>query len=580
MGPSRKQSGFILPSVVLGMLLVCGVIVGMHQYISTSSRQTSVFLDLARCRFSAQTALDRQIISIYTAFVAYVKNNPSVITPLQWFSTYGAGSIGSAAPVCALIQNQEINDGIVSVRISNVTTSSGTSKPYVWVTLEAQARCVGATGIESSRTIQTVVEFAMDRSRVFDYAYFVNNYGWFQGSGVTANGDIRANGNMLLDSYSLLNGNAYAAINTTLGAAGSITVSGGGTTRHQTLNAYWTTGETRARPTSPTSLNGTLWEFGYDGTSMLNAYQQSLDMPFLGDLSVYKQIATASGGSIKQGGKTLVDGYYNGVGPSYAATGVISADAGCLVLDGTSSPIIIDGPVVVERDVVIKGTVKGQGVIYAGRNIHIVGNITYNSPPVWDKPDTSPANTATKNEAKDMLGLAAKGNIVFGDYTSSSWLNSVKGYIKPPFVNAYACDSSDAGIGYPATFNGDYTANDGGQKITVTTKNNKTTYGTTTSKYYESRVGDKTIQTLASTITQVDAVLYNNHAIMGTVGNCKLNGSLVCRDEAIIYSTALRINWDIRLAAQSQDGMNFFIYLPLSAVMPRIVSWQEITYVE
>jgi len=576
----RKQTGFILPSVVLGMLLVCSVIIGMHHYISTSSRQSSVFLDLTRCRFAAQTALDRQIINIYSTFVAYVKNNPSVITPLQWFSTYGASSIGAAAPVCALIQNQEINGGVVSVRVSTVTASSGTSKPYVWVTLEAQARCTGSTGITSTRTIQTVVEFAMDRSHVFDYAYFVNNYGWFQGSGVTANGDIRANGNVLLDSYSLLNGHAYAAINTTLGAAGSITVSGGGSTRHQTLSAYWSMGETRSRPTSPTSSSGTLWESGYDGTSLLNAYQDVVDMPFLGDLSVYKQIAATSGGTIKQGGKTVVDGYYNGGGPSYADTGVVSADAGCLVLDGTSSPIIIDGPVVVERDVVIKGTVKGQGVIYAGRNIHIVGNLTYNSPPVWNKPDTSPASTATQNESKDMLGLAAKGNIVLGDYTSSSWGSSVKSYIKPPFVNPYACDSSDASIGYPATFNGDYTANDGGQKMTVTTKNNKTTYGTTSSKYYESRVGDKVIQSLASAITQVDAVLYNNHAIMGTVGNCKINGSLVCRDEAIIYSTALRMNWDIRLASQSQDGMNFFIYLPLSAVTPRIVSWQEMAGAE
>ena len=34
----------------------------------------------------------------------------------------------------------------------------------------------------------------------------------------------------------------------------------------------------------------------------------------------------------------------------------------------TQFPIVIDGPVVVERDVVISGYVTGQGTIYAGRN--------------------------------------------------------------------------------------------------------------------------------------------------------------------------------------------------------------------
>ena len=34
----------------------------------------------------------------------------------------------------------------------------------------------------------------MDRSRVFDYVYFINNHGWFMGGGVTANGDIALTG--------------------------------------------------------------------------------------------------------------------------------------------------------------------------------------------------------------------------------------------------------------------------------------------------------------------------------------------------------------------------------------------------
>lgn len=49
----------------------------------------------------------------------------------------------------------------------------------------------GGTTVVSA-TIVEKVRFAQQRSKVFNNAYFVNNYGWFQGSGcnmVEANAD-------------------------------------------------------------------------------------------------------------------------------------------------------------------------------------------------------------------------------------------------------------------------------------------------------------------------------------------------------------------------------------------------------
>ena len=61
--------------------------------------------------------------------------------------------------------------------------------------------------------------FALMRSRVFDNAYFVNNYGWFQGSSITANGDVRANGNLYLDSGCTVNGDVrFKSLQVELGA--------------------------------------------------------------------------------------------------------------------------------------------------------------------------------------------------------------------------------------------------------------------------------------------------------------------------------------------------------------------------
>ncbi|MDD4019362.1 MAG: hypothetical protein PHV28_15635 [Kiritimatiellae bacterium] len=577
MTKSVARTGFILPVVVACMLVVGVVAGGLLSYILSGTRSAGYFVTASQCRFAAQTALDRAKVQISDAFKQYNRALRTSYNVLGWFDSFSGQSIGTGGYVANLMQGGDVNGYTVTVSIQGVDRSTAAeATQYARVTLHATATGKTASGIEVSRTIEETVEYALRRSSVFDYAYFVNNYGYFQGNGVTANGDIRSNGNMNLDRASYINGNAYASPNSELGVPGLITVSGGGSTRHLTLSQYWSGAGTSARPASPASVGGALWEMGYEGTSDLYSYQEPLDMPFLGDLAEYRTVASNLGGTIKQNGKTLVDGCYSGKGPSGVAGAV---DTGCLVLDGTSKPIEISGPVVVNGDVVIKGTVKGQGVIYAGRNIHIVGDVIYNNAPAWPKPDTKPDKTIKSNESADMLGLAAKGNIVVGNYTDSGWLdNTLKNALT---VEPYTCDATDASIGYPATFNGNYLATDSGKKVNYVYDYATGKYkasGSSNRRYYESSVGDQIIKTAAqkTAIDQIDAVLYNNHAVMGHVGEFQLNGSMVCRDDALVYSTSVQLNWDSRLGSRSSDGREFFIYLPMSVAMPRVISWREL----
>ena len=202
--------------------------------------------------------------------------------------------------------------------------------------------------------------------------------------------------------------------------------------------------------------------------------------------------------------------------------------------------------------------------------------------------------------------------------TSTSLGSSSSGlqyYLKSgPYVQQYICDASDNTIGYPRTreygwtsdesvFCGDYTQKDGGKKVNVTTttqnvydpKTRRYVQQTTTTladvqtrRYYESVCPDKIIQHLCGdtqtsgyggssyrpTITRIDAVMYNNHGIIGHIGNCTINGSLVCRNEAMIYSGALKINWDHRLFS----GFDGNIDLPMDASQPpQTLSWREIS---
>ena len=647
----KNKAGFVLPMTVI-LLAVCAIALGIvMRYTLFMTRMTKMYLDTSVCRIAAQSAIEAAKRDIYKTFYDYsggssVRIGTMTGNAFNWFNHFSRGTpptatspgysfIGEGNHVVTFPSFTNINECTVTPVVYHSERISGEAAAIV--ILRATA-FVGTNGVHASpisSTIEERIRFALMRSRVFDNAYFVNNYGWFQGSAITANGDVRANGNLYLDSGCTVNGRAYAAKNEELNVIGTIQNKG----KMQSRSEYWSGCGSFARPSSPTWAGGDYYGGGYEAptsvtTTDLNnrlyPYQDELTMPYISDLSEYIKYAQDAGGKISggisykldaQGNVTqtslgTINAHYDGAGPSGNSN---LSDKGALVLEGTASnPIVIDGPVVVDSDVVIRGYVKGQGTIYSGRNIHIVGTIQYVNGPTWNHPDTNPDATTQANMSKDLLGLAAKGNIVMGDYTLSSWLGSsssgLQYYMKSgPYVQQYICDESDKNIGYPRTkeygwtsneskFCGDYTQKDGGKKVTVESKtqnvyqNGHWTQQTTTTiadsqtrKYYESVCPEKLIQHLCAdtqssrgayqpTITRIDAVMYNNHGIIGHIGNCTINGSLVCRNEAMIYEGALKINWDHRLYSGLSGSMSNALGLPMDASRPpTTLSWREIS---
>ena len=608
----------------VAVILLAGVI----GYVSWMVRATAIYTGRDACRLAAQSEIEVAKSVVNAAFIRSIERSAHIVggdtigstsvSSFDWFEAYSGTTakrtIGTKNPVTldAAITNMGC---VVKVRIGTVEHPVGTQWANVTFVAKAERTALGTT---VSSTVAETVRFAQQRSKVFNNAYFVNNYGWFQGTGCTANGDVRANGDMYLDSSCKVNGKVYAARNEELGVNGDITNYG----KMDTYSTYKSTtygSSNSARPLYRDPNTGGSNAGGYEApdtnptTAMLKARinaneELSVEMPYIGDLSssasAYREwaqelhAADPNMSTIKQGGTTIASIYYDGVGPSGDAS---LADKGALVLVGTqSNPIVVNGPVIVESDVIIKGYVTGQGTIYSGRNIHIVGNIQYKNPPSWSNKSTQNAN----NSSKDMLGLMAKGNIVLGNCTDSSWLSSIKTYLSTqPYVQQYACDTTDANIGYPSTFGGSYavvekvstgdasalqvasSVNPGGAEIVGgnyqfgKVRETTVTLGTGhyegsgwsrrwvadtetrrensyDRKYYETVCADSEISSRAETITRVDAVLYNNHGIFGKTGKCSFNGALVCRNEGIQYSSNLYLNWDIRLFSGSSETVD------------------------
>ena len=680
------RKGFVLP-MTLAMILVVTVVIGaLMGYVSFAVRTSRVFLAKDRCRFAAQSAIECAKVDIQAGFSAYtggstastIKIDPRQAEAYNWFDNVSADhrTIGLTdakhEPVRLVDPVGGINGCKVYVGIGRyIDHRSG--EPYAAVPVVATAVYTYPDGLEVSVTIQESICFATGQSQVFNYAYFVNNYGWMSGSSITINGDMRANGNVSL-SASTVNGFVYAAANSELKVNGSVSLSS--SPQIKNVQSYRTSVGNRGRPDiqdfetagafDAPRTSGTIKAPSYDrdgnvisgtladnsGKPIVNSGYDSLPMPFVSELGDYVDYAVEKGGRLvspaysytdsagvshKVAQKTI-NAHYVGAGPSGDES---LADNGAVVLVGTqSNPIQINGPVVIDNDVIIKGYVKGQGTIYCGRNVHIIGDVKYLNAPNWNHTDADDTAVETSNATKDMLGLVAKGNIVVGDCSSSSWMSSVGNYIKTgnssSVVNKYACDPSDANIGYPATFQGDYTAKeyvagggeDGsgyfdkvryvavqktreehyqekywtGEYKTVGTGWNKKTEkvyayrdavrtvnytenelaNSRDRRYYET-VCDNAVMTQLkdSGVGQIDAILYNNHGVFGTPGKSgavfNLNGSLVCRDEALIFSgNGIRFNWDFRLMPKNNNKVTSALALPVGPQAPYTVTWQEV----
>jgi hypothetical protein len=461
----------------------------------------------------------------------------------------------------------------------------------------------------TSFTIEAVYRVRVRASDVFQYAYFINNWGWFYGSNIVANGNVRANGQFDFGHYaSQING--QPVFEATEGRLGAETSNGG-------IYAGW--GVVNAE-----KVKGT--------TSSVEYRHENFDpepMPNLSDLAPYEDLAREKGGRIRIGGQTVV-------------SGVLGSNPGerqNLYLEGTDAqPIEIQGPVVVRGSVIIKGVVKGIGTIYAGGNVYIADDLRYKNPPSTPRPSAtdraSIQNWIDQNASKDMLGLFARKNVVIGDFTSSSFRSAVNSWLNDSLNES----KEDLGLdGLPNTKKGrdgvsgtadddvlegdnlfsirTYTATDAlfgrippgknvGDPIPGTGEdvdgdgaftprislNDFRLPGATNSdpgkivatEWAGNLPAGKTQYNQVATINiaEVNAALYTNHAIAARVnepsGNILFNGAVVSRTEAIIYSVpsgrSIVMNHDSRLLAGAEQ-LGF--YMPRTVEPIERVFWLE-----
>ncbi len=491
-----------------------------------------------------------------------------------------------------------------------------------------------------TKQIEIIVRVDIDlSSEVFDYAYFINNWGWwYYGGGEQCDGSMRSNGRFDLNG------------------GGAITIDG-------EVEAHFDVDYHNKLPNGLAGLRGEIPPPDYTTYPYMKPDQDKETIPNLQDLTYYRKIATGETGheigKIKIGDRVFTDDGIFGDDESHEN----------LVLIGTKeAPVEIHNTVVVEGNLVMKGYVKTYGEggpkgmpfasIYVGRNMYVAGNIEYIDGPDWSSypkwqsssgtdykdrygntlnivnnddclagetvahpSDSSPRmdDWVKNNSTGTLLSIAAKGGLVYGNYSSSNWYserwlfgmgNEDVGEDGIPDTNVYIDGHWTDPTEGDGIFQKDTEDLDGDGKFRnydygwkdVTTAGGNSQNSAPLQNFDGLRrdggdsgplwdpIGKITINhyydTATNMISNVDGVYYTQHFLAGRAASSpRFRGSLISKDEAIVYSGKLQLVQDTRYHSWYRNDPNFPMQLfpPGSLLatgelgeLEKVVSWREL----
>lgn len=433
MGKAIRRGGergsVLVASLVLAVVLVISAAAFLTQ---TSTEITQVRRNIASARafYYAEAGINYAQSQLLRGWQL-----SSFISPFYFLDYETITSL----PASMVIKDGTPDEGHFEAEILHIST------PF----RDARDVTVKSTGTYhgESRTIIATFCLELAPSRVFDYTYFLNHWGWTEGipSTFNMNGNIRANGFFSFSNSSLYeNGHPeykwIRAVKLYKDSGGIY--SGFRITGASSLHGM---GQLAVNQHMNEDLNDNdLLDPGEDhNQDQVLTQPENVPMPNLTEMQLYEEYAHAwkngAGSSIciqgaGAGGTDLL--------VSNAVYGDEPSEKGNLVLWGTAeNPIVVDGPVVIRGGLIIKGKVKGKGSLYVQDNVYIPDNVSYVSPPVgkpnfdyfaYSTPEErseawqqAAADWTQAHADKDGLGLFARESVVIGDYLSSSFRSSV-----------------------------------------------------------------------------------------------------------------------------------------------------------
>lgn len=426
MNRSTRQTGSAL---VVVLFVVSGLtLIGIAMLASSamSLKASDVDATDAELFYIAEAGLERMVGDVTCSLVGQPDLDHIFDNYVMLHLTHGRsrgvdGVAGTSDDVGRNYVDVPHGEGTYSIDILCFPSTIEQAREQEFVDMNIRAT---ATLDGRSKTLSSVIRLKLIPSRVFDNAYFMNNFGWMSGwscGSLYFHGNMRANGDLKLYN-SCVRGRGTPYYEQVLGNDLIGRVHDGGLIAGGQV------------------LGAGSCQHDFGNTANHYEYQDIIPMPNLSDLSVYVKAAREWNGGDEgadgewgtdddTGGSTLSvwdpvlgryrtyhgcigcnvgpDGLWNTADDMYGRDGLPNTDddeSPFMVLDGRTQPIIIDGPVVIgspgpdgiwntsdEWDaaglrpmtgaVIIVGEVSGQGSIYTSGNIYLPGDLEYDHSP-------------------------------------------------------------------------------------------------------------------------------------------------------------------------------------------------------
>jgi Tfp pilus assembly protein PilX len=317
------------------------------------------------------------------------------------------------------------------------------------------------------KTVQQTVIVGLRVADPFSFGYFCNNWGYWAGmSGSWGYGGGNQPDFLYIEGNTGANGN-YEVYN--IGSSTPFNVHANGNPTYDQLGRVTSLAAVQAAvnidiPASSAAQGVTI--AGYGGQNSAAHPGQANGVPYmqfpnLADGNYIATVCWGGGyvpspkmGTVSQGAATLWQGVYDhGVLSTSAGHAVVTPGPPNVVLDGSVTPIHIDGPCEVNGDCVIRGKITGQGTLYVRGNLYVAADVTYANPPTGAGNDpmvldgrpmfdyasgetasayyTAMKSWMTSNNSADAIAFAVRNNIVFGDAMQERYSTVPSGGVWP-----------------------------------------------------------------------------------------------------------------------------------------------------
>lgn len=543
----------------LTIVMVIGGI--MSVVVASALTLSSVTIQQAQSRVDWQKAF-------YHAENAYIwaaqnaLNSPPAAGSSNFYST-----AGGTLPLAYM--QSELGQSSVSTVAADTNSQFGNA----WVQVVQPATAISNTLLITAsarvnsevRTLQVNVTI-YPASQVFDYEYFLNNWGWWWGNTITGNGGQRANWDFDFRYDPTVNGLIYAA------------------DQVEENEVPWD--EYADGP----PFGGAA---GTDPTDLVHSGAPRVIMPNLLNFTNYTATALAN---------TASNGLWLGTNQIIYGVQTNTSQPGLYIVGTAANPIKIMGTVVVPGDVVISGYVTGRGTLYVQSNLYVAGDINYvHGPDFTALPETESSSDrdawVSQYQTNDLVAYAVQGSILAGDVTNPDWINYCYDY--PGSGLQYVGDESHLGADgiagtpddnipflhpdgamstwYDADGNGKTNANynyDADINMTSNRASQILDYPTSSN----SPVAYSSVAT--DNMGTLNGIFYTDHAAAMRLANSDsyINGVIVSRNEQIVYQSTLKLVYDSRVNSRYHNNPNQYINLGLPWGKPiQINSYAELS---